>query len=207
MTNSTKSIYNTQIKSWDGKEDFLAKYAGKVCLVVNVTANCGNAPQLAPLEEIYQKYKDRGFEIIAIPTNDFCGPNITYGEWENGITCADDARTYAIDTYQVTYDFSELVTSKVHEVWREKRNNYGKTHELYEILTEGSNEPMGGNFEKFLVNRDGKLVKRFHNYMLLDFYYDNVLEGITPLMDNQDGPPLTKEQAYDLICSEIESLL
>lgn len=202
---TTQSIYDIPLKSWDGREDFMSQYKGKVTLVVNVTANCGNAPQLAPLEEIYQKYKDQGFEIAAIPTNDYCGPGVTYGEWENGITCADDARDYALNTYQVTYDFSEMVVSLVDDVWREKRNNYKPTHPLYEALTNGQMH-MGGNFEKFLVDRDGKVVKRFHNSTLLDFYYDNVKNGIYKLEEG-DVEPLTSEQAYELICSEIEKLL
>ena len=199
------SIYDIPLLSWDGNEDFLAKYRGKVTLIVNVTANCGNAPQLETLERIYQKYKDRGFAIAAIPTNDFCGPGVTYDEWENGITCADDARTYALNKYSVTYDFSEMITSQVDKVWREKRNNYRETHPLYEALAP-KGLPMGGNFEKFLVDRDGNLVKRFHNSTLLDYYYDNVQKGIVEIKEN-DVQPLTSEQAYELICSEIEKLL
>jgi len=204
-TNIAGSIYDIPIQSWDNKDNFLSKYKGKVTLIVNVTADCGNAPQLAPLEEIYQKYKDQGFEIAAIPTNDFCGPGITYNEWEDGITCANDARKYALDTYQVTYDFSEMVTSQVHDVWREKRNNYRETHPLFEALASKS-LPMGGNFEKFLIDRDGNIVKRFHNFTLLDYYYDNVKNGIY-IMNENDPEPLTSEEAYELICSEIEKLL
>lgn len=202
---TSSSIYDIPLKSWDLQDDFLAKYKGKVTLIVNVTANCGNAPQLKPLEEIYQKYKDRGFEIVAIPTNDYCGPGITYDIWENGITCANDARTYALDTYQVTYDFSEMITSQVDKYWREKRNNFKETHPLFEALAP-KERPMGGNFEKFLIDRDGNLVKRFHNSTLLDYYYDNIQKGVYTLKEN-DVEPLTSEQAYELICSEIEKIL
>lgn len=202
-----KSIYDIPLKSWAGEEDFLSKYKGKVTLIVNVTANCGNSPQYAPLQDIHDKYKDQGFEVVAIPTNDYCGPGITYEEWEDGITCADDARTYALDKYRVSYDFSELVTSKVHDYWRKKRNNFSPTHDLYEELTKRLPGDMGGNFEKFLVDRDGNVVKRFHNSTLLDYYYENVEAGVTESMENHEHPPLTAEQAYDLICSEIEKLL
>ena len=202
-----KSIYNVPIKSWDGQEDFLSKYKGKVTLIVNVTANCGNAPQYEPLQQIHKKYKDQDFEVVAIPTNDYCGPGITYDEWEDGISCGNDARTYALDKYGVSYDFSELVTSKVHDYWREKRNNFSPTHELYEELTRSFPGDMGGNFEKFLVDREGKVVKRFHNSTLLDYYYENVEEGLTDVMENHEHPPLTKEEAYSLICEEIEKVL
>jgi glutathione peroxidase len=205
---TSKSVYDVPLKSWDGEDGFLEKYRGKVSLVVNVTADCGNSPQYESLEDIYNKYKDKGFEIIAVPTNDFCGPGITYNEFaENGISCGLEARKYAIDKYNVSYDFSEMVVSKPHESWREKRNNYGETHELYEVLTEESVETMGGNFEKFLVDRDGKLVKRFHNYMMLDYYKTNVEAGVVEEMSHQEHPPLSKQEAYDLICSEIEKIL
>ena len=203
-----ESIYDVPLKSIDGEEDFLSKFKGKVSMIVNVTADCGNSPQYKTLEEIYQKYKDKGFEIVAIPTNDYCGPGITYNEFaENGISCGLDAKKYATDKYQVTFEFSELVTSYPHDSWRKKRNNDGETHEVYKALTEEFNETMGGNFEKFLVDRDGNVVKRFHNYMLLDYYKDNVEAGITEPMENRENPPLTSEEAYDLICSEIEKLL
>jgi glutathione peroxidase len=206
--NDTKSIYDIPLKSLDGEENFLAKYKGKVSLVVNVTADCGNAPQYETLETIYNKYKDQGFEIIAVPTNDFCGPGITYNEFaENGISCGLDAKNYAINKYNVSFEFSELVVSSPHESWREKRNNYGESHELYKVLTKDSLESIGGNFEKFLVDRDGNFVKRFHNYMMLDYYKTNVEAGITPLMEHQEYPPLTKEEAFDVICSEIEKIL
>lgn len=202
---TAESIYDIPIKSWDNKDDFLSKYKGKVTLIVNVTANCGNAPQLKPLEEIYQKYKDRGFEVVAIPTNDFCGPGITYGEWENGITCADDARNYAIDTYSVTYDFSEMIVSNPHDFWREKRNNYKESHALYKKLTDEV-FTIGGNFEKFLVDREGEVVARFPNYMLLDYYYENVKNGkIKP--EDMPYEAITAQEAYELICSEIEKIL
>jgi len=203
-----ESIYDVPLKSIDGEEDFLSKFKGKVSMIVNVTADCGNSPQYKTLEEIYQKYKDKGFEIVAIPTNDYCGPGITYNEFaENWISCGLDAKKYATDKYQVTFEFSELVTSYPHDSWRKKRNNDGETHEVYKALTEEFSETMGGNFEKFLVDRDGNVVKRFHNYMLLDYYKDNVEAGITEPMQNRDTPPLTSEEAYDLICSEIEKLL
>lgn len=201
--NNTASIYDIPLKSWDGADSFLSKYKGKVSLVVNVTANCGNAPQLGILEKIYQLYKHRGFEIIAIPTNDYCGPGVTYDEWEDGISCADDARDYAIDTYQVTYGFSEMITSNVDKVWRDKRNNHKPVHPLYDALADRA---MGGNFEKFLVDRDGNLVKRFPNFMLLDFYYENVKNGDLVITED-DIQPISSSEAYDLICSEIEKIL
>lgn len=202
-------IYDIPLASIDGEEDMLSKYKGKVTMIVNVTADCGNSPQYETLEEIYQKYKDQGFEILAVPTNDFCGPGITYNEFsENGISCAADAKKYATEKYKVTFPFSEIVTSAPHDTWREQRNNHAESHELYKTLVEVSGgELIGGNFEKFLVDRSGEYARRFHNYTLLDYYKENVELNITEEMKNQEYPPLKKQEAYDLICSEIEKLL
>lgn len=207
--NAKPLIYDIPLASIDGEKNMLSKYKGKVTMIVNVTADCGNSPQYETLEEIYQKYKDQGFEILAVPTNDFCGPGITYNEFsDNGISCAADAKNYATDKYQVTFSFSEIVTSVPHDTWREKRNNYAESHELYKNLVEISGgEQMGGNFEKFLVNRDGHYMRRFHNYTLLNYYRENVELDITEAMDDQEYPPLSKSEAYDLICLEIEKLL
>lgn len=105
--NAKPLIYDIPLASIDGEKNMLSKYKGKVTMIVNVTADCGNSPQYETLEEIYQKYKDQGFEILAVPTNDFCGPGITYNEFsDNGISCAADAKNYATDKYQVTFSFS-----------------------------------------------------------------------------------------------------
>lgn len=199
------SVYDIPIKSWDNKDNFLSQFKGKVTLLANVTANCGNAPQLEPLEKIYQTYKDRGFEVVAIPTNDFCGPDITYGDFLDGITCGAEAKDYAVDTYGVTFQFSEMVVSKPNAEWREKRNNTKPTHDLFEMIA-SDNELMGGNFEKWLIDRDGKVVKRFPNFMLLDYLSINVNNGSVK-RDDSPYEPLTAKEAYELICSEIEKVL
>lgn len=193
------SIYDVKIKSWDDQEDFLAKYRGKVTMITNTTAACGNAPQFGILEDLYQKYKDQGFEVVGIPTNQFCGPKVTYGEWEeDGIKSAADSRDHAHTVYGATFDFAELVVAKAGEPWDKKIPEGGSPHELFDELTsqDGTGALMYGNFEKWLVGRDGKVIKRYTNGTLLDFAREN----------GQEEFP-TAEESYAQISSDIEKAL
>lgn len=196
-----KSIYDIDLNSWDGSENFLAQYRGKVSLVINVTADCGNAPQYGVIERIYEKYKDQGFEVIAIPTNDFCGNGITYKEWEDGISCAQDARDYGVRTYGVTYNFSELIKSDMSEEWRIKKDRLDQVpHELYQEISKVS-VVTGGNFEKYLFDKEGYFIQHFPNAALLDFAYDHAEKlGV----ESNVG---TAEQEFERICLAIESAL
>jgi glutathione peroxidase len=178
----TASIYDIPLKSWDGQENMLNSYKGKVTMFINVTADCGNAPQYGIIEMLYQKYKDRGFEVVAIPTNDYCGPGITYDQYECGIDGPEEARDYAKELYNVTYGFSELVTSMVGtsisnqalkklypgrtESFPRKLLEGEDVHPIYQNLAKGL--PMFGNFEKFLVNKNGKVIIRYANSTLMD---------------------------------------
>ena len=194
----TTAIYDIPLKSWDGKEGFLNKYKGKVSLIINVTGDCGNAPQYGVIEKIYSKYKDQGFEIIAIPTNDFCGPGITYGKYLEGIECADDARDYAIEEFGVTYDFSEIVVSRHDGTYKP---NDKPVHELYNRLTNHYKKDkdtgyyLQGNFEKFLIDREGNFVGRYTNGTLLDYAYES----------GQETRPSDEE--FERLCKDIEATL
>ena len=172
--NQKKSIYDIKLSSADGKRlDILSDYKGKVTLIINVTGHCGNAPQFGIIEEIYKKYKDDGFEVLAIPTNDFCGPKITYGMYEQGILDALSAKDYGTSKWGVSYEFGELINSRV-----SREGDYKDLdrvpHELYQNLNpDGEESPMEGNFEKFLIDKSGKAVYRFPNCALLNFGYEN----------------------------------
>lgn len=191
----SESIYDIPIKSWDGEENFLEKYKGKVTLITNTTGACGNAPQFGILEEIYQKYRDLGFEIIAVPTNQFCGPNVTYGDHEGGIASAEVSRDHGQDVYGATYDFAEMVVAKPGAPWDKKIPEGEAPHELFERLVDESGALMYGNFEKWLISRDGKLLKRYANGTLLDFAHDN------------EAGLGTAEETYNLITKDIEAAL
>lgn len=165
------SIYDINIKSWDGtNNDMLASLKGKVTLIINVTTDCGNAPQFGIIESIYNKYKDQGFEVLAVPTNEYCGSGVTYGEWaEDGIRTAEESYKYATDNYDVSYPFTELVFSKPGEGWFKQLPEGEVPHELFATLSEITGTAMFGNFEKYLIDRDGQVVGRYANGTLLDY--------------------------------------
>jgi glutathione peroxidase-family protein len=106
-----KSIYEIPLNSAEGTPSHLDQFKGKVTLVVNTTVGCGNANQMEVLQWLQEKYQDQGFEIIAVPTNDYCGPGVTKGRWSQGITCGMDSKEYGQEVYGTTFKFSEMVSS------------------------------------------------------------------------------------------------
>jgi len=137
-------LQNIPMKDIDGKDTSLKAYAGKVVLLVNVASKCGNTPQYAGLQSLYEKYKGKGFVIIGVPSNDFAGQ-------EPGTP--EEIKTFCTDTYGVTFP----LMAKVHVKGKEKCA-------LYAALT-GADAPFPGevkwNFGKFLIDRKGQVIKRF----------------------------------------------
>jgi glutathione peroxidase len=138
-------IQNIPLKDINGNETSLKTYSGKVVLLVNVASKCGNTPQYAGLEALYEKYKDKGLVIVGVPSNDFAGQ-------EPGT--AEEIKTFCTQNYGVTFPLME----KVHVKGAQKCP-------LYSALT-GPQSPFPGevewNFGKFLIGRDGKVVRRFN---------------------------------------------
>jgi glutathione peroxidase len=138
-----KNIYDLSVKTMDGEEVKMSDYKDKVLLIVNVASKCGYTPQYEGLETIYEKYKDKGFEVLAFPCNDF-------GEQEPGSN--DEIRTFCETKYNVTFPLFDKIT-----VLGSDKNP------LYERLINNS-EPTGDidwNFEKFLINKNGDITGRF----------------------------------------------
>jgi glutathione peroxidase len=130
----------------DGSPDVLAAEKGKVTLMVNVASFCGLTPQYEGLQQLEDKYKDQGFDVIGIPCNQF-------GEQEPG--SADEIATFCSTNYNVSFPLTEKI-----EV------NGANRHPLYQELTqttdtEGHSGDIRWNFEKFLIGRDGQIIRRF----------------------------------------------
>lgn len=143
----TMSIYATSISTLDGQPNALANAAGKVTLVVNVASKCGLTPQYEQLEALQKQYAAQGFTVVGVPCNQFLGQ-------EPGTS--EEIATFCSTTYGVTFPLTEKI-----DVNGEAR------HALYSALTpvadaEGVDGDIRWNFEKFLVNRDGAVVARFH---------------------------------------------
>ena len=141
-----KSVYEFTLKSIDGESVNLAKYHGKVLLLVNVASRCGFTPQYTALEAIYEKYKSRGLVIVGIPANNFMGQEPGTNE---------EIKTFCTRKYNVSFP----MMSKVSVLGEDKTP-------LYKFLTDKAVNPkIGGeiqwNFTKFLFDRNGNPVARF----------------------------------------------
>ena len=143
---SVSPLMNRTMKLLDGKSVKLADYQGKVVMIVNTASKCGNTPQYAGLEELYNKYKDRGFVILGFPANNFF-------RQEPGTDA--QIKEFCTKNYGVTFPMFSKISVK------------GKDQDpLYKFLTDKTTDPQFGgdidwNFAKFLVNRNGQLVARF----------------------------------------------
>ena len=134
------------VKDIDGKDVDLAQYKGKVVMIVNVASKCGNTPQYKQLEELHKKYAEKGLVILGFPANEF-------GKQEPGSDS--EIKQFCSTKYGVTFPMFAKIVVKGNGI-----------NPLYEFLTsEETNPGMSGdikwNFEKFLVGRDGKVIKRF----------------------------------------------
>ncbi|MBI1358224.1 MAG: redoxin domain-containing protein [Acidobacteria bacterium] len=137
---AASSIHDFTMKSIDGKETSLGSYDGKVVLVVNVASRCGYTPQYEGLEALYEKYKDKGVVVLGFPANNF-------GSQEPGSDA--EIKTFCSRTYGVTFPMFSKISVKGSD-----------KHPLYQYLT-GGGEEVPWNFTKFLVGKDGKVIRRF----------------------------------------------
>lgn len=135
-----------KMKSLTGKEVDLSKYQGKVLLVVNVASQCGLTPQYDALEDLHEKYAEKGLSVLGFPANEF-------GAQEPGSN--EEIAEFCQKNYGVKFDmFSKIVVKGEGQ------------HPLYKYLTSQDTKPKGKgdiswNFEKFLIGRDGQIVARF----------------------------------------------
>ena len=139
------SIFELNAKNIDGREVSLSDFKGKVFLVVNTASRCGFTPQYKSLEKIYNQYKERGFVVLAFPSNDF---------------------RQELSNNKEIKDFCEVNEISFPIFAKGKVKGFEK-QEVFKYLTEDLNGRSRGeirwNFEKFLVNREGKLFKRFRS--------------------------------------------
>lgn len=135
------TFYDLKTTNIDGQPVDLAQYKGKVALVVNVASKCGYTKQYKGLESLYREYKEQGLEILGFPSNDF-GAQEPAPEAE--------IKSFCSLTYDVTFD----MFSKV------KVSGSGMT-DAYKYLTETTGSQVQWNFNKFLVDKQGKVVKYY----------------------------------------------
>lgn len=139
------SIYDFKVKSIDGKEVALSQYKGDVFLIVNVASQCGLTEKSYPaLEAVYEKFKDKGFKILAFPANNF-------GKQEPG---TDPEIKEFCAKKNVKFELFSKISVKGDD-----------QAPLYKFLTKNPNSAIAGdvewNFQKYLIGRDGKVIAKF----------------------------------------------
>ena len=144
MNTFAGSLEKITVKDIDGKDTTLGAYKGKVLLIVNVASKCGYTKQYAGLQAVYEKYKDKGLVVLGFPCNQF-------GKQEPGTN--GEIKEFCTSKFHVTFPLFDKI-----EV------NGPNRHPLYTELA-GKDSPFPGdikwNFGKFLIGRDGKILKRF----------------------------------------------
>lgn len=139
------SIYDYHIKQVDGEKISMNQYSGKVLLIVNTATGCGFTPQYEGLERLYQKYRAQGFEVLDFPCNQF-------GYEASGTD--QEITKFCQITYHTTFQtFSKICVNGAQE------------NPLYTYLKKEQGGVLGNqikwNFTKFLVDREGRVIKRF----------------------------------------------
>jgi glutathione peroxidase len=135
-----------KIKLIDGSEINMSEYAGKVLAIVNVASQCGFTPQYAGLEALYQQYRDKGLIVLGVPCNQFGGQ-------EPG--SAEEIAAFCTGRYAVSFPLMAKVDvngDAAHPLWRWLRSSAPG------VL---GSERIKWNFTKFLVGRDGRVLRRY----------------------------------------------
>ena len=161
----TTALEGISVRTIDGQPSSVGAYAGKVRLVVNVASKCGLTPQYEGLEAVYRQFKDRGFEVLAFPANEF-------GAQEPGTET--EIKDFCTSKYDVTFPmFSKIVVKGPgqHPLYADLTAAKPEARSLpgtdFRGKLAGHGVPLGApqdilwNFEKFLVNRQGEVVERF----------------------------------------------
>lgn len=139
-----QSIHQFQMRTLSGEAVSLEDYKGKVVLLVNVASKCGLTPQYVDLQEFYAEYKDQDFTILGFPANNF-------GAQEPGSN--EEIQTFCRVNYGVEFPMFSKISVKGED-----------QHPLYQFLTQKDkngveDSEVQWNFQKYLVGKDGKLVK------------------------------------------------
>jgi glutathione peroxidase len=161
----TTSIYDIPVRRITGADASLREFKGQVVLIVNVASKCGLTPQYEGLEKLYEQYRGQGLVIAAFPANDFAGQ-------EPGTN--DEIQAFCKTSFGVEFPLFERITvvgaqkhplyraliearpqaeSSAEVPFRDKLKGYG--------MTPNPEPEVLWNFEKFLVSRQGEVVKRF----------------------------------------------
>ena len=139
------SIHDIHVPVMTGEEMPLSRYAGRVLLIVNTASRCGFTGQYAGLQELFVRYRDRGFTVLAFPSNSF----------NQELDSDEEIAAFCEATFGTTFPIFSQISVRGQDI-----------HPLFASLTSGANNPLfrgpvTWNFNKFLVDGDGRLINRF----------------------------------------------
>ncbi|MCC6537075.1 MAG: glutathione peroxidase [Bryobacterales bacterium] len=134
------SVHDFTLKTIDGQDLALSSFKGKAVLIVNTASQCGLTPQYSGLEALNKKYAAQGLVVLGVPANNFGGQEPGSNE---------EIKTFCQRTYKVSFPMASKVSVKGAD-----------QHPLFKHLTEATSAP-DWNFTKYLVGKDGKVIKRF----------------------------------------------
>ena len=139
------NFYDFTAKKIIGTEVSMSDYKGKVLLIVNTASKCGLTPQLKELEEMYKDYKDKGFEILGFPCNQFANQDPASNK---------EISEFCLRNYGVSFTMFEKIDV-----------NGENAHPIYKFLKSNAKGILGSeikwNFTKFLIDKEGNVVDRF----------------------------------------------
>ena len=150
------SFYDLSAISIDGVKIKMSNFKNKNILIVNVASECGFTPQYEGLQSMYEKYKDRGLEILALPCNQFGGQ-------ESGTN--EEIKNFCDTKFSVSFKLFDKV-----EVKGENASS------LFNFLTEKAGREIQWNFTKFLINKEGEFVKGFGTQKTPEEIEETILE-------------------------------
>ena len=149
-------LYEFSVKDIDGSEVDLSSYKGKVILIVNVASACGFTPQYEGLQDLFERYKDKGLEILAFPCNQF-------GSQEPGSN--DQIKAFCADKYNISFKLFDKV-----DVIGEHASP------LFNYLNEVAGRDIKWNFTKFLFDQNGNFIKGYGSMKTPKMIEENIIE-------------------------------
>ncbi|TVQ80173.1 MAG: glutathione peroxidase [Bradymonadales bacterium] len=141
-------IFDLPLRDLEGGDLKLSNFKGEVLMIVNTASRCGFTKQYAELQKLYQSYQDQGFRVIGVPSNDFGGQEPGSNE---------EIRIFCQENYQVSFPMLE----------RSAVRSEPQSPLFQKLIQESERKGLGGsvrwNFEKFLVDRQGRLMARYRS--------------------------------------------
>ena len=161
---SSATVYDFTVIDNQGNEVSLSQYRGKVLLIVNTATRCGHTPQYEELQQLYSVYKDKGFEILDFPCNQFA---------EQAPESDEEIQQFCTLNYHTEFP-------RFHKIDVNGENKIA----LYDYLEHANvDDPaadvsIGWNFTKFLVGKDGKVIRRFETDQRKDIIEPAIIDAL-----------------------------